>query len=95
MHLLVHIAVQYAAITAEMPENINGMGIGEKMRQILTDALNHEIIMNKVPDDQLFFSATLLADKMLGYISSHMELVWDTKIHSVVIAGYRYSDKEW
>lgn len=60
-----------------------------KMRQILVDALNIELAVNNITENNFFDNLSKLSGKMHYYLNSHMELKWATKIYGVSIVGFR------
>ncbi len=65
-----------------------------KMRQILVDALNIELAVNNISENNFFENLQKLSGKMQYYLTSHMELKWATKIYGVSIVGFREFNRE-
>ncbi|MFN8288954.1 MAG: hypothetical protein U0U70_01735 [Chitinophagaceae bacterium] len=60
-----------------------------KMRQIIEDALNIELKVNNITENDFYSNIETLSEKLKYYLTSHLESHWGTKIHTVSIASFR------
>jgi hypothetical protein len=87
--MLLHIVVQYSLIDTTLSGSKHVNDRTAKMKQILGDALNIELAVNNINENNFYENCEKLNGKMRHYITSHMELKWGTKIECVTVVGFR------
>lgn len=87
--LFLHIITQYTLIDDTLSGSKHIQERTAKMKQILTDALNIELAVNNIHENNFYEYYEKLNEKMRHYITSHMELKWGTKIECVSVVGFR------
>ena len=73
----------------------NSQNISEKnarIKQVLTNILNHELKQNNVTDSNLYNAVDLLNDRAQGYLTMYTERTWNTIVNSVSILGFSHSN---
>lgn len=90
----INLLVQYSLLDAIISGSKQISERTIKMRQILVDALNIELAVNNITENNFFENLPKLSGKMQYYLTSHMELKWATKIYGVSIVGFREFKKE-
>lgn len=85
----VNLIVQYSQTNATFSEPKQIAERTIKMRQILVDALNIELAVNNITENNFFENLPKLSGKMQYYLTSHLELKWATKVYGVSITGFR------
>jgi len=90
----INLFVQYSLIDAIFSESKQICDRTIKMRQILVDALNIELAVNNITENNFYENLPKLSAKMQYYLTSHLELKWATKIFGVFIIGFREFMKE-
>ena len=89
-----NLLVQYSLVDAILSGSKQISDRTIKMRQILVDALNIELAVNNITENNFFDNLPKLSGKMQYYLTSHMELKWATKIYGVSIVAFREFCKE-
>ncbi|RXK60037.1 hypothetical protein ESA94_13400 [Lacibacter luteus] len=85
----VNIVVQYSPLDTPPSSRKHIYDRTLKMKEILADALGVELVMNNITEMNFQDHAAKLSEKILYYLTSHMELKWGTKISFVAIVGFR------
>jgi hypothetical protein len=84
-----NLIVQYSLLDTTLSGSKHIYDRTAKMRQILADALNIELVVNNIAENNFYENLSKLSGKMHYYLTSHMELKWGTKVNSVSIVGFR------
>jgi len=84
-----NIVVQYSLTDATLLGNKKVHDRTVKMRQILKEALNIEIMVNSITENNVYENIEKLEKKLLFYLTSHLESQWGTLIHNLSIVGFR------
>lgn len=87
--LSLNIVVQYSLIETTLSGSRHIHDRAIKMRQILEDAFNVELVVNNINENNFYDHRDKLTGKMHYYLNSHMEAKWGTKIERVSITGFR------
>lgn len=89
--LSVRILVQYSIIDIALAGQGTALDRVMKMKQILSETMQIDFRAEKIDEKNFMVKKDSLEQKMLGYLSSYMELKRGSRIHFVHIAAYKHS----
>lgn len=90
--LSINVVVQYSHLDPTLLGSKLTKDRTEKMRQILRDSFDIEIMVNNISENNFYENIKMLCEKAYYYLASHMELQWGTKVTNVSIVGFREYD---
>lgn len=61
-----------------------------KMKQIFSDATQVEFASQQINENNLFEKLELLSNRVREYLTMHMEMKWETKVHLASITAFKY-----
>lgn len=82
--------VQYSAWGDSQANRQTALDRVIKMKQIFSDATQVEFANQQINENNLFEKLELLSNKVQEYLTMHMEMKWETKVHLASIAAFKY-----